>query len=106
MDFAALLAVADDATQVHLGGPVTYTPGAGAPVDVRGIFDQAYVDAQSGDAEVSTSGPAVFLTLADLPTDPTADESATVTVNGVTYSPFLVKPDGLGGVRLRLHLKV
>lgn len=104
MGFADLLAPADKVLRAKLGDdPVTYTPGAGAPIAVQGIFSEAFVVAESGDAQVSTSGPSVFLALADLPTNPDEDLAATVTYRGVTYKPHEVKPDGLGGVLLLLH---
>jgi hypothetical protein len=45
----------------------------------------------------------VFLTLADLPSDPETDTAATITFDGVTYSPHTVRPDGTGAVILALH---
>ena len=81
MDGAIL---ADRAALPHLGGPVRYAPSSGAPVDVSGIFDAAYVRADAGQAGVVSSGPAVFLRLSDLPTDPEEDEP-TITVDGATF---------------------
>lgn len=89
-----------------LGDPVTYTPGVGAPVTVNGCFDRLY-ERVAGDASyagVSSFGPAVFLRLADLPSDPVVDASVTVTIRGVVYKPRQVEPDGQGGVLLMLHL--
>lgn len=102
MSFASLLAVADSAIRSTLGGAVTYTPSVGAAVEVDGIFDAAYVrvDLEAG---VSSSGPAVFLSLADLPSSPVTDTAATITVDAVTYRAHTVQPDGLGGVLLLLH---
>lgn len=104
MDFGAHLARTDATMLTHLGGPVTYTPGAGAAVDVRGIFDALYVNVEAGEAGVSSCGPAVFLRLVDLPSDPRTDPAARVTVAGVAYRPHTIEPDGQGGVRLLLHL--
>lgn len=102
MAFPALLAAADRAALQYLGGPVRYAPSAGAPVDVRGVFDAVYVKADAGQAGVMSSGPAVFLRLEDLPTDPEDDE-ATITVEGSTYRVREVQRDGQGGVLLLLH---
>jgi hypothetical protein len=102
MGFDALLAVADQATVKHLGGPVTYTPGTGPAVEVTGIFDATYQLAQAGQPGVSSSGPAVFFRLADLPSDPVTDTKATVTVGGRLYTQAEAKPDGKGGVLIRL----
>jgi hypothetical protein len=102
VSFASLLAQVDDAATQHLGGVVTYATGAGASVAVEGIFDAAYVLVDANEAGVSSSGPAVFLRVADLPSDPTVD-SPTVTVASVVYEVREAKPDGLGGVLLLLH---
>lgn len=101
MGFADLLASADRAVLQHLGGVVTYAPSAGDPVEVRGIFDAAFVRTDAGRAGVMGSGPAVFLALADLPTDP-EDDAPTITVNGTAYTVREADKDGAGGVLLHL----
>lgn len=103
MGFRALLALADRAALQHLGGPVRYTSGAGAVVDVSGIFDAAYVRQVAGQPGVTSFGPAVFLRVAGLPSDPETDLTATITVEGVFYSIQEPKKDGLGGVVLQLN---
>jgi hypothetical protein len=102
MAWDALLQRADKAVRQQLGGTVTYTPGVGGAVTVTGIFDAAYVRAEAGRPGVSSSGPAVFLRLADLPSDPETDEAATVTVGGTTYRVAEPQKDGQGGVLLQL----
>ncbi len=102
MGFSDLMAAADRAAREVLGETVTYAPSSGDPVEVRGIFDAAYVRVDAGQAGVSSSGPAVFLCLSDLPSDPTDDE-AVVTVGAVGYRIREAQPDGLGGVLLLLH---
>lgn len=105
MGFADLLAAGDRAVRQALGdATIVYTPGVGDPETVTGIFDAAYVRVEAGPAGISSSGPAVFLTLDDLPSDPKTDTDATVTIGGVEYTPHEVHPDGLGGVFLLLHL--
>lgn len=104
MGFADLMAsLVDPAVRQQLGGSVTYTPGVGAAVTVDGVFDAAHQHLDLGEPGVTSQGPAAFLTLADLPSDPVTDTAATVTYAGVTYTPHTVKPDGLGGVLLLLH---
>lgn len=105
MMWAAQLEAADRAAMEHLGGEtVTYKPGTGDPVPVTGIFDEAYVLVDTSDARVSSSGPAVFFRLADLPSDPGQDTGPVeVTVREKTYRPREVRPDGQGGVLLLLH---
>lgn len=103
MSFATLLAASDGAVLQHLGGPVTYAPSVGAAVAVTGIFDAAYVPVSAGgQVSVSSSGPAVFLRLADLPSDPAEDEP-TITVDARTYRVTEVQKDGVGNVLLLLH---
>ncbi len=102
--FESLVLAADRAAQKSLGGvPVTYDPQAGAPVVVTGIFDEQYVLSKGGaEAGVETTGPAVFLRLADLPTDPEDDEP-TITIAAVNYRVIERRPDGLGGIVLGLR---
>lgn len=102
MGFAAHLATVDRAVLMHLGGAVTYTAGSGEAVIVRGVFDSAYVRMDAGQPGVSTSGPAVFLTLADLPSDPETDDPALM-IDGSQYRAHEVKKDGKGGVLILLH---
>lgn len=104
MGFSDLLAQADVAATQHLGGAVSYTTGLGATVSVQGIFDAAYVLVDAGQAGVSSCGPAVFLRLADLPSD-AIDDEPTITVDAVEYEVREAKPDGQGGVLLLLHVK-
>lgn len=92
----------------HLGGvPVTYEPQYaqdGAPVTVTGLYDAQFVLAKGGaDAGVESLGPAVFLRLSDLPTDPEVDEP-TITVGLSRYRVTERRPDGCGGVLLVLRL--
>lgn len=103
MGYSDALAAADRLVRAQLGESVTYAPGAGSPVTVNGIFDALYCKLDLGGAGVSSSGPAVFLTLSDLPTNPGIDTGARVTIRGVTYKPHEVEPDGQGAVMLLLH---
>lgn len=102
MSFDSLLATADRAALQLLGCAVTYASSAGEARAVRGVFDAAYVKVEAGQPGVSSCGPAVFLRLADLPSDPSSDEP-TLTIAGVGYRVREAKPDGLGGVFLLLH---
>ncbi len=104
MGFKAILAVGDQVVRGILGESVTYSPTAGDPVEVDGVFDAAYEKVEAGEAGISSYGPAVFLSLADLPSNPGTDLTATVTVDGTEYTIHETKPDGQGGVALLLHL--
>lgn len=103
MTFADLLQAVDETSRETLGEDVIYTPGAGGAVTVRGIFDAAYVRVDAGNAGVSSSIPAVFLGLDDLPTDPSDDEDCRITRLGVEYKVREAEPDGQDGVLLFLQ---
>lgn len=94
MDRAVIASLGNDA--------VLYAPGVGAPVNIRGVFDEAYVRVETGQAGVESVGPAVFLRLSDLPLDPEEDEP-TLTIRGKVYHPRGRERDGEGGILLMLH---
>jgi hypothetical protein len=107
MSFVDLLESTDRTVMRTLGeksedATIVYASGVGAAVPVDGVFDAAYRRENAGEAGVSTSEPAVFLRLEDLPSDPRTD-SPTVTINGTAYAVREVEPDGDGGVRLFLQ---
>lgn len=97
-----LLGQTDRACLDILGGAVRYSPGVGSPVDVTGIFDATYQRADAGEGGVGGFTPAVFLLLADLPSDPEGDTAAKVTVGTQPYEIREVHKDGQGGVVLFL----
>lgn len=103
MGFRALQGVADVNLRAVLGEDVIYTPGVGDPVTVDGIFDEAYVRVDVGQPGLSSTTPAVWLSLDDLPSDPTTDSDATVTINGTTFTIHDMQPDGMTGIVLLLH---
>ncbi len=106
MPFADFLSAGDIAAREILGGDITYAPSVGDPVTVRGIFDAAYVKVDMQNAGVSSQGPAVWLSLSDLPSGALTDRGATITVDGVSYKRHESKPDGTGGIILLLHRTV
>ncbi len=105
MTFPSLLAAADRAALAHLGGAVRYVPFARDPVDVRGVFDNTDANATVQGQEVMSSGPKVFLRLADLPTDPDTEQKGFphLVIDGVEYSTRDIAKDGMGGVMLSLN---
>lgn len=103
MSFGDLQRTMDRAVLEHLGGPVTYTSAEGDTVEVIGIFDRSYVRLDAGEAGVSSTGPALFVRLEDLPADPETD-NPTIMVDGTKYRVREVEPDGRGGVRLLMHV--
>jgi hypothetical protein len=104
MSFRDLLRVTDRVLQASLlADTVRYTASDGAAADVKGMFDMAYVQVSGGEAGVASSGPAVFLRLADLPSNPGEDLEARVLAEGVVYRVREVQPDGHGGILVLLH---
>lgn len=106
MGFDALLGPADRLVLNTLSEtePVTYAPSVGDPVTVKGIFDRTYVVADQERVGVSTTAPAVWFLLADLPSDPTED-TVTITIGGVQFECTEAQKDGKGGVHCVLFLK-
>jgi hypothetical protein len=107
MAFADLVATVDRAVRDRLGGvAVVYAPKVGSPpiaaVTVQGIYDEQTLLVDEGEAGAEMLGPAVFLRLEELPTDPEDDDPA-ITVSGKTYRVRDRRRDGLGGIRLTLQ---
>ena len=98
------MALIDSPIRKLLGSAVTYTPGGGAPQQVRGVFESAYARADAGNPGISTAVPAFFARVSELASNPMVDLEALVTVDGTVYRIREVQPDGLGGVVLLLHL--
>lgn len=103
MGFSALLDMGDVTLLGILGESVTYTPSVGSPVTVQGLFDAPAVAVDVGHAGVSTIGPRVALRLSDLPSDPSVDLTATITVGSTTYEIRDSQPDSKGFVVILLH---
>lgn len=106
MSFADNVALMDRTAQTLLRGSesIVYRPQFGVPAAVTGIFDAMYVRAQGdGEAGVEALGPAVFLTLADLPTDPMVDDPI-LTIDGADYRVVERKPAEFGSIVLVLRL--
>lgn len=103
--FAALMARVDRNVQRVLGSEsMLYRWAAGAPVPVMGIFDERYVLVQgSAEAGVESVAPAVFLQLADLPSDPRED-SPILTIRGRDYRVGEDRFAGMGSILLVLEL--
>lgn len=107
MSFFEHIAEIDRTVQEHLGGvPVIYRPAVGEPVEVTGMFDAQYVLVKgSAAAGVESRGPAVFLRLADLPSDPDQDDPI-LTIQGTDYRVSERRPDDVGGIVLVLKLRL
>lgn len=108
MAFADLVAEMAAAQLDEFGELVTYTPAAGGPAaaQVTGIFDQGFVLVKgTAEAGVESIGPAIFLLLADLPTDP-EDDDPILTIRAADYRVIERIPDGMGGIVLVLRSNV
>jgi len=96
----------DDALIKTFGKPaaeITYLPEQSiVPVGVPGIFDEAYVLAEVGEAGVASTAPVLFCRREQLPVDPDEDDPI-ITVDGVEYTKREVKPDGQGGLIIVLR---
>lgn len=85
-----------------LGEAASYTPAAGAPTLLRGVFTAPH--ARRGDGfgpGVSTLEPSLTVFAADLPEG--AAQGDAVTINATAYAVRDLEPDGSGLVRLALE---
>jgi len=104
MGFADHMELVDRDVRQLLGeDEITYTPGVGEAVVVSGIFDANYQHVELGEPGIASVGPAVFLTLADLPSHPKTDTAARITRASATYKVHTAEPAGMGSILLRLH---
>lgn len=105
MSFGELLGSLDARVFERLSGgeSIAYRTSALRMTSIRGIFDAVYQPLGGGELQVMSSGPAVFVRLEDLPTDPREDRGARVIVDGTHYQIREVQPDGRGGALLLLH---
>ncbi len=91
-----------DAAKGTFGVAVTYTPGVGAPVQIKGIFGNAQVEVDlGGESKSVVQQPSLGIKLADLAALPTKQDR--VTVNAITYKVVDSQEDGEGGTLLLLH---
>lgn len=104
MGWDADMQLVDRALQATWPEPAIYAPAVGMPVPVTGIFDEAYVRVDGDESTIGTVGPAILLVLADLPTDPELDAGPVLTIRGRTYRPRAFLRDGMGSIRLPLHV--
>ena len=106
MGFAENVGRVDRSARQLLGGEeMLYKAGGIGPgTPVTGIFDAAYVlQSRGDDVGVCATAPAVFLQLADLPSDPQVDTAATIVRSGITYKVDHPETAGMGSVHLVLR---
>jgi len=87
------------------GEAVTYSPSAGTPFAISGIFDEAYreVEVVDGDIPVTTEIPVLGVRIADFPAPPLQGDLLTITRTGATYAVREARLDGHGGAKLMLN---
>ena len=87
------------------GEPVTYTPVAGSPFPISGVFDNAYRDVSQGEfgTDVISVYPVLGVNLADFSAPPIQGDQLTIASNGKTYAVREPRPDSHGGALLILN---
>jgi hypothetical protein len=84
------------------GQSVIYTPLAGSPVTIQGVFDVPHSEIQLGHiSPVSSVSPKLGIRLDDLSLKPKKGD--TVTVGSVVYRVIDSEEDGQGGSTLKLQ---
>lgn len=98
----------DDATRRAFMDPgafgqaAVYTPAAGQPVALTGIFTAPHATrGENGGLGVSTLEPSLTVFAADLPAQ--AAQGDAVTITAIGYSVRDLEPDGSGLVRIALE---
>lgn len=83
--------------------PVTYLPGAGAPIAMSGVFDKAYLDVtHDGEEAVTTVKPMLGCRLSAFPGGIQPAENEQFIIAGQYWVVKVVHPDGLGHLRIFL----
>ncbi len=86
------------------GEPVLYTPTAGEPITITGVFDEAYTVVEEMDSRpVSSTYPVLGVRLAVFPVPPQAGDRLTIVAKNDLYTVREVRPDGHGAAKLLLN---
>ena len=83
-----------------LGVAASFIPAGGSAKTVNGVFEDEYVDIDSGGVGIDGSGPKFICAAADVPGVKQGDA---LIVNAVSYTVADVQPDGSGIVELILR---
>lgn len=87
------------------GESATYTPLGGSPIQITGVFDDAYLkevmfeDASTG---VTTVSAVLGVQLSQFPSLPVQNDSLQIASTGSTYLVREVRVDSRGGAKLLL----
>lgn len=100
-----LAACLDTFSEASAASPITYLPGTGGSISLRGVFSEQHVEVDPETAVAVTSqSPLLTIRRGDLPAAPVADADR-VTVNGKAYRVKDVQEGSGGRVSLVLHLE-
>lgn len=80
-----------------LGRDVTYNSVGYDPVEIKGVFDNSFVDVEG----IVSLKPTLRINLQDLSASPAKGD--TVEINSVVYNVLESREDGFGGSTLILH---
>jgi hypothetical protein len=97
MSFRSLEDAVIGITNTIFGTPATYTPISGDPVEINGVFDNAYIESQG----VSSLKPVLRIRLSDLAASPAKGDQ--VTVSSTTYRVLSSENDSYGAALLILQ---
>ncbi len=97
-----VIGLLNDAIKTVWGEDALYDYG-GAFLPLTAVFDEE-AEIVTGDAEIVSSGPPLFVKLADFPSGITPKRDHKVKVREVWYRVAQVLPDGQGGATLLLKI--
>jgi hypothetical protein len=108
-DWFATMDAANGACQESFGEPVIYMPASGAPFNITGIFDEAFLELIVVDGvQVATEQPTLGIQTsqftAQFKAQPVQDDQLQIVRTGDVYVVREPRPDGHGGGRLMLNL--
>lgn len=97
MSFRTLEELVIGATNTVFGEDVTYTPVSGSPVEIKGVLNNSWVDAEG----MISLRPTLQIRLSDLSSAPRKGDS--VTISSTPYRVSESRVDGYGGSTLILQ---
>lgn len=102
MGFRDLVDGALKSIRTTLGETISYTPGGGEAVEIKGVFSDDFLELDPATGvPVQTKRPNVLIRLADLEAEP--EQGDELTARDEDYVVHEVQKDGEGGALLLLH---
>lgn len=87
------------------GEPVLYLPATTAPLDIVGIYDDAYVEVDpAGGMGITSAKPVLGVQLSQFPFPPEQDDRLVIIRTSETFYVKEVRPDSHGAAKLMLNL--